>query len=194
MVNIELVNAFQIHAKKVSANFSLEKGLNVLTGPNGIGKSTFFNYLKHHRKELLLNRSCAFMDQFPLQPLSELRGKDIIQIMAEDFSHFDVHKAYHFVSQFSFEHLLYNKVQSYSGGENQIFKFILLLSQQADFYFLDEPLQYLDDKNIELFLDVLKEFNDKYVFIIEHRKEKIQQLSARFIIMKQDQQSIKIEA
>lgn len=186
-------NIFQVHHLNVSCDFLLSTGVNVLTGNNGIGKSTFFHYIKNHRIKLLPGLTCAFMDQFPILPLSELRGEDIINILEEEISFFSIERAMKLVTDFHFTKLLNNRVESYSGGENQILKFILLLSQEADCYFLDEPLQYLDDKNISLVIDKLQILENKRILIIEHRKEKISNINPHFFEMSKKEGSITIQ-
>ena len=186
-------NIFQVHDVNVSCDLVLNEGINVLTGANGIGKSIFFHYIKNHRTEVLPGLSCAFMDQFPLLPLSELRGEDLIQILDSDIPWFNGQKSKELIKEFQFERLLGNKVESYSGGENQIIKFVLLLSQDVDCYFLDEPLQYLDDKNIALVLEKLQSLSSKKVLIIEHRKEKISEVKPHFFEMSKNEGGITIK-
>lgn len=192
MVDIKLEKIFQIHGSPVSAHFSLKKGITILTGENGVGKSTFFHYLKNHRAQIFGNFTCAFMDQFPLAPLSELRGKDIINILQQDLQGFDAAFAHKFLDEARMTKLLENTVESYSGGENQMFKFALLISQKAQFYFLDEPLQYLDNQNIIKLLTELRKRDNKYILIIEHRKEKIEEYTDHSLTMKNINNSIMI--
>lgn len=192
-MKLNFENIFKVHNVNVSCDLTLNEGISVLTGANGVGKSTFFHFLKNHRAEVLPGLTCAFMDQFPLHPLSELRGEDLIHILDTDISWFDGNKAKALIKKFHFEKLISNKVESYSGGENQIIKFVLLLSQNVDCYFLDEPLQYLDDKNISLVLDELQASSNKKILIIEHRKEKISNVSPHFFTMSKDEGSITIK-
>lgn len=192
-MKITLKDIFQVHKENVSCDIELRSGISVLTGPNGIGKSTFFHYLKNHRSSCLPGLTCAFMDQFPLLPLSELRGEDLISILDKDISWFNGEVSQKLVKKFNFENLLKNKVESYSGGENQILKFILLLSQEVDCYFLDEPLQYLDDKNIASFIKSLQDLADKKILIIEHRKEKISHINPHLYEMNKSEGGITIK-
>ncbi len=71
-------------------------------------------------------------------------------------------------------------------------KFILLLTQDVDCDFLDEPLQYLDDKNISLVLEKLQGLSGKKVLIIEHRKDKISEVNPHFFEMSKHEGSITI--
>lgn len=192
-MKIKAQKIFNIRHLSVSCDLELRTGINLLTGSNGIGKSTFFHYLKNYRSELIPGLTCAFMDQFPLLPLSELRGEDIIHILNKDISWFRADIAYSLVEFLSLKKLLCHKVESYSGGENQLFKFILLLSQDVDCYFLDEPLQYLDDHNISLVLEKIQNLKDKKVLIIEHRKEKLLQIKPYSFEMKQQEGGITIQ-
>lgn len=183
---------FKVSEKYVSCNFELKSGINVLFGPNGIGKTTFFHYIKSNRKDILGNSTCAFMDQFPLAPVSELTGNDILSILKKDLVNFDFEKVDFLINKFNFTRLLNSKVENYSGGENQIFKFIILMGQNADIYFLDEPLQYLDNDNVEKLLEVLESLNSKKILIVEHRKEKIESRDYNNVYMKNNNELIEI--
>ena len=193
-MKISQTQLFYVNAYSVNCELEIFDGLNILTGRNGIGKTTFFDYIKNHAKELFPNKVCAFMDQFPLKPLIELRGIDILQILEEDISRFKPDKANELIDLFNFRKLLDACVENYSGGENQIFKFILMMGQQADIYFLDEPLQYLDDKNIEKLMSEIYQLSDKKIVMIEHRLEKLLDLNCHWIEMKEWNQNIIISA
>ena len=189
---IQKEKIFKVRDKYVSCNFEIKSGINVLFGPNGIGKSTFFHYIKNNRKDITGNNSCAFMDQFPLTPLSELTGEDVLLILKKDLGDCNSEKVDYLVNKFKFGKLLNSKVENYSGGENQVFKFIILMGQRADIYFLDEPLQYLDNDNVEKLLEVLETLNDKRILIVEHRKEKIEPRNYNNVYMKNTNELIEI--
>lgn len=183
-MRIENQKLFKVKNIWVDCNFELKDGLNILSGSNGIGKTSFLNFLKVNKKDIFKNHICAFMDQASLKPISELTGAEILNILSSDLDRFDKNRALDLVEQFGFNKLLNAKVEVYSGGENQVFKFILLVAQNSDIYFLDEPLQYLDDDNVQKMLKVLDGLKTKKLFMVEHRKEKLNEVSFHQINMK----------
>jgi energy-coupling factor transporter ATP-binding protein EcfA2 len=182
-----------VNGLEVKGSLILKDGLNVLTGSNGLGKSTVFNYIKNNRAEFFLDKNLSFMDQFPLMPLSELRVKDVFKILKDDIPFFDNEKLDHLITHFNFEHLLSRSVQLLSGGENQILKFILTSSQKTKYYFFDEPLQYLDGDNLVKIIEQIKELSESStIILIEHRKEHLTELNANWIYMTKNIDSILI--
>jgi translation initiation factor RLI1 len=164
-------NLFMLGTFRVNSMLELTSGLNLLVGPNGIGKSSLIHFIKLHQKDLFPALSVAFMDQLPLAPLSDLRAIDVWQILKETMSHMSNSRWESLVQEFAFEKKLTQPIQTLSGGENQILKFILMYSQQADIYFLDEPSQYLDSENWEKVQKKILQALDKTWLIIEHRPE-----------------------
>lgn len=191
-MRIENQKLFKVKNIWVDCNFELKDGLNILSGSNGIGKTSFLNFLKVHKKDIFKSHVCAFMDQASLKPISELTGSEVLNILSSDLDRFDKNRALDLIDQFDFNKLLNSKVEVYSGGENQVFKFILLVAQNSDIYFLDEPLQYLDDENVQKMLKVLDGLKNKKLFMVEHRKEKLNEVSFHQINMENIQDALVI--
>jgi energy-coupling factor transporter ATP-binding protein EcfA2 len=184
-----------VNELEVKGDLELKSGLNVLSGRNGLGKSTLFNFIKNNRNKFFENEKLSFMDQFPLMPLSELRVQDLFNILVEDISYFDIKKSNELLDFFKFNSLLTRSVNLLSGGENQILKFILASSQKTNFYFFDEPLQYLDGENLKKVIDEIKNLStSSTVVVIEHRKEHLSHLDVNWIEMVEDGDSILVGA
>ena len=66
----------------------------------------------------------------------------------------------------------YSIKQILSGGEKKRLDIIRALSKDKDIYFLDEPTNELDAKNVEKVLEVIKNLakEDKIVILISHDK------------------------
>jgi ABC-type cobalamin/Fe3+-siderophores transport system ATPase subunit len=170
-------NYFLVNDKPVDVKVRFTNGLNLLTGPNGIGKSTFFNKLKSDVPELFGGMRVSFMDQFPLTPVNDVRLFDILKMMDEHFEHFDKNLADALIEKFKISYLLKRSITLLSGGENQLVKFILAVSQKVEFFFLDEPLQFLDKEKLILVRDYLEQLAlNKCVFIIEHQADQLNEL------------------
>lgn len=184
-----------VNELEVKGDLELKSGLNVLSGRNGLGKSTLFNFIKNNRNKFFENEKLSFMDQFPLMPLSELRVQDLFNILVEDISYFDIKKSNELLDFFKFNSLLTRSINLLSGGENQILKFILASSQKTNFYFFDEPLQYLDGENLKKVIDEIKNLStSSTVVVIEHRKEHLSHLDVNWIEMVEDGDSILVGA
>jgi len=190
-MEIQFNAKLSVNGLEVKGSLNLKKGLNILTGRNGLGKSSLFHFIKNNKNEYFGKNRLSFMDQFPLMPISELRVKDIFKILKEDISYFDEKRLEVLISLFHFDSLLSRSVQLLSGGENQILKFILASSQKTDFYFFDEPLQYLDGDNLKLIIDQIKALaSTSTVVLIEHRKEHLASLDANWIEMVKEDNAI----
>ena len=184
---------FNVNGTQVDVDINLNVGLSLLTGPNGIVKSTFLNTLKHDVLLIFNNRKVAFMDQFPLAPVNDVRLRDVLKIMSGRFDHFDEVQARTLIGLFGIDYLVDRSIKLLSGGENQLVKFILAASQRVDYYFLDEPLQFLDKDKLKLVKSHL-EFLSKTscVFIIEHQSDHLVDLKVVHFEMKQKKGRIAI--
>lgn len=190
-MNIEFNSEIEVNKLPILGKLNLVQGINILTGSNGLGKSTLFHYIKSNKDSLLKKSSSSFMDQFPLAPLSELRVLDVLAIMDEDIHSFDLSFAKSLIEEFSLNYILSRSINVLSGGENQLLKFILAISNKSDLYFLDEPLQYLDGKNLDLVIKHIVELSkNSTVVIIEHRKELLQNQKAKWFVMSKKENSI----
>ncbi len=187
-MKFEQADFFIVNNQNVDVEIHFNVGLNILTGQNGIGKSTFFNHLKSKTQSVFQGKKVAFMDQFPLSPINDIRLIDILEMMGQRFDSFDKNKAMRLVEYFDIEYLVNRSVKILSGGENQLVKFILAISQNVDFYLLDEPLQYLDKEKLELVINQLCDLGQSScVFIIEHQSDKLERLNPVQFVMKKQQ-------
>lgn len=193
MHKIQLENIFTVNNSSVNLDFSVHYNkINLLQGNNGIGKTTFFEYLKTSD---LFDSDRVFMDQFPLCPISDYSVQNIIQIISEE-----VDKTYDIEQveekyQIQIKDLLEKKVSYLSGGEQQRMKFFLTLMQDRKIFFLDEPFQYLDQATTDIFLKALNTLlsEAKLVFLIEHRYEKLLNENVHKVLMQKNDDLIEVK-
>ncbi len=166
-----MLESFHELKKQYHFNFHLKEGvIYLLTGENGVGKSTFFDFLLLE----LLDKSVNFslMPQESLTPLISRRVKDILRIFEEK-------NKGRIISSLAEDlgdlleglGLKERGINDLSGGENQLLKIYLALYWEADLYCFDEPEQFLDEKHRNLFFSFLTVLmrEKKKIIIITHR-------------------------
>lgn len=142
----------------------------VLVGENGLGKSTLLHrfYLEipsesrvvveQKTSEYFFDRKLTTIKQFFLE--AELEG----------FNQDDFHTLWNAFDLSSKEERL---ISNLSGGESQALKLCMSLCKDAEFYFLDEPSQYLDQSKKKVLLHFLESLlsRGKMLLIVEHNRD-----------------------
>jgi translation initiation factor RLI1 len=151
----------------------IEQGLvHWLVGENGIGKSSFFHYLKEEKKQHP-DWNIAFLDQFPLDPLVNMNVRGLLDMLTEcsvlDQNWIEEIRLGESLPIGSF---METRVHDLSGGQNQLLKLFLCFGQNRDFYFIDEPFLNLDLNRSEMLQALINRVCDHHrgVLIIEHRE------------------------
>jgi energy-coupling factor transporter ATP-binding protein EcfA2 len=170
-MEIEFNNKLKIKNKNVDCSIVLDEAkCYLISGHNGIGKSSFLQYLKLHQNNYLNGKRVCFVDQFPLRPINGISFKNMLVILKnERFEKLDVFDALkEEIASFSTM-----PVNQLSGGQNQMVKIMISLYLSGDIFVYDEPLQYLDSKNVEIFIEVIKVLTllGKTILIVEHRSD-----------------------
>jgi len=175
-VEIEFINRFKIQGVNVQCKMEFLPGkLTLLTGENGIGKSSLIQFLKLNQKEFLNDMNTVFLDQFPLKPINDINFLTLSnQLMNERREILPICSKLQEACSAFFK----NPINSLSGGQNQLIKVLLACYISGDFFIFDEPFQYLDTKNTDLLRNIFKELKllNKKILVIEHRKEIIHDL------------------
>lgn len=81
------------------------------------------------------------------------------------------------------------KIKELSKGNQQKIQFITAIIHEPDLLVLDEPFTGLDPLNVELFMDVIKEFQKKGHMILfsSHRMEHVELFCEKLVILKKGQ-------
>lgn len=160
----------------------------VLAGRNGIGKTTVFQHLKLVQTEWSKKYKIkvSFMGQDRIDTLPHFRSIDLIDTISSFLSsRFDLEHFKWLCDEFQFTPHLEKTIESLSGGENQMLKLIGCLALKSDVYFLDEPINHLDDSKKAAFMKILSSMKSekKSFVIIEHRKDFITTMSDSVVVM-----------
>lgn len=146
------------------SRFPLKTGTYLIQGSNGSGKTLFldklFNSLSFKEK--------TYIDQLPLDFYPEKNIFYIVKILKKEHLFNSTFFSHH-VNCLKINHLLLQKFDLLSGGEKQLLKILLFLSFKSQFFFIDEPFNFLDYFHKEYILTILKHLNKtKTLFIVEH--------------------------
>lgn len=179
---------------RISSSISLEKGeLGLLSGENGVGKTTFFNVLKAFK-----NPDWSFCDQGNLDALEHYRPRDIVQIIEQvkdpRQKSFRARKVMEFLEMAKMGEIYSKPLAILSGGQEQVFKLALCFSFDCLVYFLDEPLVYLDQHKQALLEQTFKDLKQqgKMILSVDHLPS-YQGMIDRIFEMKKEKGQIIIE-
>lgn len=178
MIFLRFPSGLQLPHAKLFLEMKFQQNMLIrISGENGVGKSSFFHWLKLHRSQFFA-QPCAFLDQGRLSTLAPLTIREGMQIFNEYFKNFlrpDVIAFQeNFIAKYQMSNFLNHKINELSGGENQLVKILYCFSQQADWFFMDEPFQFLDESRRQLlkadFL-ALVDHKQKTITFNDHQRE-----------------------
>lgn len=166
--------------------------LTLISGANGVGKSSLIHLLKIHQKKYFAGHHPVFVDQFPLQPLNEISLSDTLKLF--DGCRIEGLDLFTIVYK-ECENFKDIPIKNLSGGQNQLCKMAIALFVSGDIFVLDEPFQFLDQRNLDLVLKILQELknSNKAILLVEHRKEIVQEIIDYTGLMHRNDQVIRID-
>lgn len=170
-MKIQFNERLNINGRDLECHLSIENGrVYQLKGENGIGKTTFFSFLKANQKEFFKTEKTVFVDQIPLLPLNSVSFEDLKKILKKD----RVEKLEAFnILELMISNFSHQSIKSLSGGQNQLVKIAISLFLGGDIFFFDEPLNHLDKEKEAKVSELLIQLKvaGKTLFIIDHQKE-----------------------
>ncbi|WP_294354900.1 ABC transporter ATP-binding protein [uncultured Clostridium sp.] len=167
--NIEALN---------SINLNIKRGRIVgLLGPNGSGKSTFIKIanglLVPSEGELLIGGNKPGVDTKKIVSyLPErtylnnwMKVSEIIEFFSDFYEDFNKEKAYDMIKNLNINPN--DKLRTMSKGTKEKVQLILVMSREAEIYFLDEPIAGVDPAARDYILDtILKNYNENATIVI----------------------------
>lgn len=184
LLKVENLN-FKYEDKEILNNFNisiLDKGITILRGQNGTGKTTFLNILsgvisdknihgkffwKGKETELdIVRKNIAYAYSIP-QLFGGLNGHENIELcrnlFQENNSYIDRCKK--LCDLFNIYEDLHRDYSNYSSGMKQKLWLSVILSRSVSLYLLDEPFNTLDEESIEVLTDILCDRKHTYLVV-----------------------------
>lgn len=158
----------------------------LLTGDNGVGKSSYVNFLNCHFAKMYPDLKWGLVSQSRLSPLGERCAQNLIEVLKTVIFDFK------FVDFFSLGPLLNRPIHLLSGGENQKLKLSLGFSLGQDFLILDEPSNNLDQTGIDCLRSLIqgRKQRGQGVLIVSHQPQLLSGLKPIHWHMQTKQNSI----
>lgn len=180
-LEISFSSVFKVNDKDVFCNINISSGkLYLLTGRNGIGKTSLIHYLKKNAKLIFQNKTCAFTDQVRLSPLNDISFDQTLEVLSGNRNEKNILFTDFRNIADDFKNL---PIKLLSGGQNQIVKILISLYISGDIFIFDEPFQFLDSKNKNNFKMILSKLKaqNKSILIVEHQVHFIKELINEYI-------------
>lgn len=159
-------------------SLSLEKGQIVgLLGPNGSGKTTLIKIanglLKEDKGSILIGgkapgvetkRIAAYLPDRTVLP-EYMQARELIDLYEDFFEDFDREKATRMMEDLGID--ARQKLKAMSKGTKEKVQLILVMSREAQIYFLDEPIGGVDPATRDYILKtIISNYNEDAVVII----------------------------
>ncbi len=170
-------------------NTHLDKGEAVLlTGPNGTGKSTLIaligGLLQPQSGTIEIDgadvANLNSSEQAKLRSIAPQRRTFALAFTVAEILHMLPKKLRitdpsQFIAKLGLTDLLAKKVTELSIGQQERVSLALALSQEADYYLLDEPFSAQDLQSTQMILEIISELkaNKKGVLVISHNQDAI---------------------
>lgn len=178
---LECRNLVKSYGNKVALegiDLSMKRGRIVgLLGPNGSGKSTLIKLanglLTPTSGELLINgnkpgiETKKIVSYLPERTyLADwMRVSDIINFFKDFYEDFNVEKAYDMLSKLNIN--ADDKLKTMSKGTKEKVQLILVMSREAELYFLDEPIAGVDPAARDYILNtIISNYNENATVVI----------------------------
>lgn len=174
-------------------NLVINRGEKIaIIGANGIGKSTFANFLVKMNEPSSGN---IYYNDINYKNISSFAIRNKIALIPSDVYLFQASLIENITLEDSkepnmklineigleqifkknnknFDTIIDNKGQNLSGGEKKLVQIARGISKNADIYILDEPLNYVDNQYKKIIINfIYNNFKDKTLIIISHNPE-----------------------
>ncbi len=156
-----------------------ESGVVLLTGDNGVGKSTFCSYL-YEKKLLPQNTIWTESNQF--RSIYPITVNSILVLFRENAEEINLDRYQALYSLFKISQWSERTWSELSSGQGQMLKLLMGLCLSAKCYLLDEPAHFLDKDKLNSLSKIITDLSENsLVIIIDHRIDWFQgELNSRY--------------
>lgn len=178
-----VVEGLYIKEVDKTINFNFEKGLNILQGRNGSGKTILLDYISDLRKPPKAAKIIGNNDMIYLNQNMYYNGRLTVNEYLKFIYNLNNIKKYkeYFIDFVAFyskdivvyiERMLDKKMGDLSGGERRFIYNLIILSIDREWYILDEPLTAVDHNNKKYLIDIILNYssNNKGIILTTHEK------------------------
>jgi ABC-type Mn2+/Zn2+ transport system ATPase subunit len=154
-------------ACQVELKLSPGEGI-IITGENGIGKSSLLKHLLHFPYEL------SYVGQKTLDIFYDRTVDAFLEILFTSRSQLINQEDFNlFFNGFGLSRIINRRMSNLSGGEMQALKLAIGLSKNAAIFLIDEPLQSLDLNRQKFLIDSIEKMkaSGKSFILVEHNLE-----------------------
>lgn len=203
MLKVKNVSKYYDTIKAVDdLSFEVKEGeIFGLLGVNGAGKTTTFRMimglLEPNKGVITLNEKpidykavekIGFLtEERSLLPKLTVKEQVIYYGTLKGMKESDILKKLdYWLERFGVSEYKERKIKELSKGNQQKIQFITAIIHEPDLLVLDEPFTGLDPINVEMFMDVIREFKAKHKMIIfsSHRMEHVELFCEKLVILK----------
>lgn len=185
LINVENLSLKHAEIVTPTVNFEVKRGQVIsLIGQNGIGKTTIFKQILGLKQPFEQTGNISKANNLKISYLAqdnELQGK--IRELAEA-KQIEPELVFSNLRKLGFERYLFDQpVEQMSQGQRRKVALALSLSQEANIYFWDEPLNYLDVITRQQIITAIKK-QQPTMLLIDHDVDLIEAVSTKQIHLK----------
>ncbi|MFV0246593.1 MAG: ABC transporter ATP-binding protein [Mycoplasmatales bacterium] len=158
----------------------IKNKVTVILGKNGVGKTTFLNYIykQNFIKDSNLYNNIYYANQVPVY----LPNDDI-----DDYVNYrtlnKIEEVLELLELFTLDNSIFRtqKFKKLSGGEKQIINFLTGYLSSNELIIMDEITNHLSMENIQVLCSLINKSNKKFI-LVTHQKEVLELLNSKEII------------
>ncbi|ABR30987.1 ABC transporter ATP-binding protein [Thermosipho melanesiensis] len=183
----ELEKSYKTKKAVDKVSFEVDKGeIFALLGPNGAGKTTTLKCILKLKKmdngTITLNGTYTYLPE-KKELYKSIKVKQMIEISEDISKYFSKQKALKYIEEFNLP--LNEKVGNLSHGMATLLYLAIILSENVDIYFFDEPTWGLDPIMQKKVLELIRNLSldGKTVFLTSHILSEVEKIADKVAIM-----------